>query len=127
MKDEKINRTKWLHVRLTEKEYQQILLGFTKTTTRKLSDYIRKVILGKPIIGSYRNQSMDDFVAGMIKLKTELNSIGNNLNQVVKKLNTFQYSDTITELLKAYEGDRNCLVEHLEKIELFIEKNAATW
>ena len=53
---------------------------------RKLSDYARKILLGKPIVATYRNQSLDDFMTEMFVLRNELNAIGNNFNQVVKRL-----------------------------------------
>jgi hypothetical protein len=53
-----------------------------------LSDYIRRVLLKKPVVVKYRNQSADEFLSEMILLKKELNAIGNNFNQSVKKLHT---------------------------------------
>jgi len=41
-----------------------------------------------PIVTTYRNQSFDDYMAKMIRLRNELNGIGNNFNQAVKKLHT---------------------------------------
>ncbi len=35
-----------------------------------------------------RNKSLDDFMAEMIVLRKQLNAIGNNQNQAVKKLHT---------------------------------------
>ena len=124
---ENTNRTKWLHLRLTEEEHKQLLKQFAATCTRKLSDYGRAVILGKPQIGSYRNRSMDDFVAEMIRLRTELNSIGSNFNQLVKKINTYQDHRTITALLAGYELDRRTMLRHIESIHQFIEKQTASW
>ena len=58
----------------------------TKTTCRKLSDYARKFLLGKPKIATTRDQPLDDLMAEAIKLRNELNALGNNFNQAVKKL-----------------------------------------
>ena len=44
----------------------------------------------RPVVATYRNQSLDDFMAEMMQLRGELNSIGNNVNQAVKKLHTLQ-------------------------------------
>ena len=50
MKNEKKqSRDQWLHLRLTEKEKLHIHKAFLKTTQRKLSDYARKILLGKPM------------------------------------------------------------------------------
>ena len=63
---------------------------FSKTTCRKLSEYARNVLLQKPVIIKFRNQSADDFLDEMILLKNELNAIGNNYNQSVKRLHTLE-------------------------------------
>lgn len=121
------NKTKWLHLRLSPKEHEQLLAAFDKTTTRKLSDYARKILLGKPVIASYRNRSMDDFMTELVRLRMELNSIGNNFNQLVKKLHTAQQTEVIAALLKVYEKDKTKLLDHIAAIQLFIEKNERQW
>ena len=121
------NRTKWLHLRLTEDEQSKLNKLHSASFCPKISDYARSVLLGKPIIAAYRNKSMDDFMAEMIRLRTELNSIGNNFNQVVKRLNTYQRHESISALLVAYELDKRKLLKHIESIQLFIEINAVSW
>lgn len=121
------NRTKWLHLRLSPKEYEQLSAEFKRTTTRRLSVYARNILLGKPMIASHRNKSMDDLMTELIRLRTELNSIGNNFNQLVKKLHSTQQTESITALLKTSEKERMRLLEHIAGIQLFIEKNAQAW
>src|SRR4051812_30507175 len=94
MKQEKTNRSRIIGLRLTNKEYEQIEKKWKATTCRKLSDYIRRIIFEKPIVTATRNQSIDDLLAEAIRLRSELNSIGNNFNQAVKKLHTL---DKISE------------------------------
>jgi hypothetical protein len=74
----------WISFRVKHEEYNQINRLFLSTTCRKLSEYVRKVLLNKPVVIKYRNQSADEFLSAMIPLKNELNSIGNNFNQAVK-------------------------------------------
>jgi hypothetical protein len=127
MKEENDQRTKWLHLRLSEKEQQQILAQFKKTDTRRISDFARKILLGKPMIGTYRNSSMDEFVVELVRLRTELNHIGNNFNQLVKKLHTTQRAESISALLVGYELDKKILLKHIAAIQSFIEKNGDKW
>jgi hypothetical protein len=68
MKETKTARTQLLQVRLTVKESDQIHNTFSKSTCRKLSDYVRKKLLDKPVSVYTRNQSLDDFMAEMILL-----------------------------------------------------------
>jgi len=69
MEEQDTNRSKWLHLRLKPTEYDQIHRQFAKTTCRKMSEYARKVLLHKPITSTYRDQSLDDFMAEMMRLR----------------------------------------------------------
>lgn len=57
-----------------------------KSTCRQLSEYIRNVLLQKPVTIKYRNKSLDEILSAFIKMKKELNAVGNNFNQAVHKL-----------------------------------------
>lgn len=117
MKEEKINRTKLLQVRLTIKEVTQINDAFSKSIYRKLSDYARKKLLDKPVSIYTRNQSLDDFMAEMIKLREELNAIGINYNQVVKRLHTLHHFDEIKSWLAHNESSRQFLFKKIDEIK----------
>jgi hypothetical protein len=92
----KTNRSKWLHVRLTEMEYKKLHAGFHSSTKQKISSYARNILLEKPITIYTRSKSLDNFITEMISLRNELKAIGNNINQAVKKLHI---SDNEGELI----------------------------
>jgi len=127
MKEQNDNRTKWLHIRLTPDEYQKIFKEFSKSTCRKLSEYARKNLLDKPIIINYRNQSLDEFMAEIIRLRTELNGIGNNFNQAVKKLHTLQQISEFKDWLISSELEKKILLNKVEEIKKHIQKMAEKW
>lgn len=79
-----------LNLGLTQEEYQIITNNFNQTMDRRIPDYIRKVLLGKPMIGCYRNRTMDDLMNVLVGLKNELNSIVNTYNQTFKLLSTVE-------------------------------------
>lgn len=83
-------------IRLTSKEYEQLKLRQEQTIDRKLSDFARKMLLGKPIRVFTRNRSLDLFMEEMIQLRKELNFIGNNFNQVVRKINAVQMAGELS-------------------------------
>jgi hypothetical protein len=83
-------RKKMVVVRLNDKEFEKLQNLQNQTTDKYLSDYLRKVLLQKPILVKYRNQSADDFLRDMLELKKQLNAIGNNLNQAVRKLHMLE-------------------------------------
>ena len=127
MMEEQNNRTKWLHLRLTPDEYQKIMKEFNKSTCRKMSDYARKNLLQKPIISTYRNQSLDDFMTEMVRLRGELNAIGINFNQAVKKLHTLHQISDFKHWLISYELEKKILFNKVDEIKKHIQKFAESW
>lgn len=121
------NRTKWLHVRLKPEEYDALHKYFRKTTCRKLSDYARKILLNKPFTTTYRNRSMDALIAEMALLRRELNHIGNNFNQAVKRLHTLNQIAEFRQWLIAYEVEKKILHNKIEEIKKQILKISEKW
>ena len=121
MSEAKANRTELLQVRLTPKEMNTIQNKFSRSSCRKMSDYTRKVLLDKPITVNQRNQSLDDCMSEMIELRNELNTIGNNFNQAVKRIHTLQKTEEFKSWFLLYETTRKIL---LEKIEIIKQKIA---
>ena len=85
------------------------------------------MLLGKPLIATYRNQSLDDFMSEMIRLRSELNSIGNNFNQAVKKLHTLQHIPEFRNWILTYELEKQTLQNKVEEIKNRINKIADQW
>lgn len=127
MKEQNDNRTKWLHLRLKPDEYQNIVRKFSKSTCRKLSEYARKNLLEKPITTNYRNQSLDEFMTEIIRLRTELNAIGNNFNQAVKKLHTLQQIPEFKDWIISYDLQNKILSNKIEEIKKHIQKISEKW
>jgi len=127
MTEEKINRSKLLQVRLTPKELEKLDATFSKSTCRKLSDYVRKKLLDKPIAIYQRNQSLDDFMTELMALRNELNAIGNNYNQVVKRLHSLQHFEEIKSWLLLNESTKQIMLNKVEEIKLKISKINDQW
>ncbi|MFT3948205.1 MAG: plasmid mobilization relaxosome protein MobC [Agriterribacter sp.] len=127
MTDEKANRSKLLQVRLTPRELEKISNKFSHSTCCKLSDYVRKKLLDRPIAVYTRNQSLDDFMSEMIALRNELNAIGNNYNQVVKRLHSLQHFEEIKTWLLLNESTKQILLKKVEEIKLKINQINELW
>ena len=127
MSAEKTNRDKYLKVRLTIIELKNLQNKASNSSCKKLSEYVRKMIFGKPVQVHYRNKSLDDFMTEMIALKTELNAIGNNYNQVVKRLHTLQHLEDIKTWLLLNESTRQILLNKIAEIKLKINQINDKW
>ncbi len=127
MEKENSNRTRIIGLRLTHEEYAKIEKRWKASTCRKLSDYVRHNLFEKPVVSSYRNQSTDDFMAEMAQLRTELNHIGNNFNQAVKRLHTLSQIAEFKSWLIAYEVEKKTLFNKVDEVKKHIQKIAETW
>lgn len=93
----------WISFRVKPEQYEKIHNLFSKSTYRKLSEYARNVLLQKPVVFRTRNESADQFLIEMLLLKKELNAIGNNYNQAIKKLHTLNHIEEVKEWITKHE------------------------
>lgn len=75
------------------------------------------MLLNRPITVNQRNQSLDDFMHEMIALRNELNAIGNNLNQTVKRLHSLKDFDEIKIWLFLNETAREIIMKKVTEIK----------
>ncbi len=120
-------RTRIIGLRLTTKEYEQIEKKCKNSNAGKLSEYVRRILFDKPITVYQRNRSLDDFMSEMMQLRSELNSIGNNFNQAVKKLHTLQQIPEFRNWIITYELEKKILLNKVDEIKNRINKIADEW
>ncbi|WP_409415780.1 plasmid mobilization protein [Flavobacterium sp. PS2] len=127
MERENSNRTRKITLRLTAEEYVKIEQKWKASTCRKLSDYLRKHLFDKSITTTYRNQSLDDFIEETTVLRKELNAIGINLNQTVKKLHTLQQIPEFKVWIISFEIDKKIINDKIDLIERHTSKITEKW
>jgi hypothetical protein len=127
MERENSNRTRIVGLRFTPEEYAKIERKWKASTCRKLSDYIRKHLFNKPINATFRNQSLDDMTLEMMLLYKQLNAIGNNFNQAVKKLHTLDQIPEFKVWIISSEQDKKILLNKVEEIKICIQKISEKW
>ena len=125
MPKEKLARK--ITIRLTESEYNRLEKDCAKTTCPRPSSYARRLLTNKPVVIRYRNESMDGFMEEIILLKQELNSIGNNFNQAVKKLHTLQLIPEFRAWLSQYTAGLKMLEEKTAHIQNRIDEMSDKW
>jgi hypothetical protein len=124
---ENSNRTRIIGLRLTPAEYAKVERKWKASTCRKLSDYVRHNLFEKPVTSYCRNQSLDEFMAEMVLLRNELNHIGNNFNQAVKRLHTLNQITEFRSWLIAYEVEKKTLFNKVDEIKKHVQKIAESW
>ena len=88
---------------------------------------MREVLLGRPIVIKHRNASLDDSMEELIAIKQELNAIGNNLNQVVKKLHMLKQIPEFRQWIAGFELVREQLDRRTNHIEDRVSKMSEKW
>ena len=94
MKEEKTRR---LEFRLTENDYQIIEKNYQKSIYPTKSEFMRETLI---------NSEIKNFDYKFINLYIfQIKKIGNNINQLVKKLNTYNFinRDEINFIIKSME------------------------
>jgi len=114
MKGKHSNRTRIIGLRLTPVEYEEIHRKWKASTCRKLSEYARRALFERPIVTTYRNATQDDLMTQLSRLRVELNAIGNNLNQAVKRLNALNQ-------IAEFAGWANAYKEHTDALEMMLK------
>lgn len=127
MKDQKNNRTRLVGVRFSVAEYDQLKSKFQSTTSRQLSDYIRRILLNKKVTVFTRNKSLDEFMAEMILLRKEMNAVGNNFNQSIKKLNALQHFPEVQLWFSVYDSSRKIIMRNVDEIKSKINQFSDSW
>ncbi|HEY4062017.1 MAG TPA: hypothetical protein VGM30_08960 [Puia sp.] len=122
MKKGKGNRIKWVHLRVSQEEYDLLQDWFKATTCRKVSELVRNTLFHRPIRVFYRNKSADEFLTVAIGIKNELNHIENNWNQLVKARYVFQNNEELSVILFGLEMDRNIMLFKADEIKAKLQE-----
>ncbi len=127
MEKENLNRNRIAAARFTAAEFAVIERRFKATTCRQMSEYLRKCILHKPLTVKYRNESLDEMMLEIIRLRKELNALANNFNQAVKKLHTLRQIPEFRDWILHSEIQRRELLDRVQEIQKVMEKTAGKW
>ena len=123
----KTKRIKFLTIRMNEEESQAFEALQQQSTCQTASEYVRKAVLGKPLVLHYRNQSLDDFEKTMLQLKVELKTISGNFEQAIRQLRTLRQVPDIQHWILLNEADKTHLFKKIDTISTTIEKAYELW
>ncbi|HWB93498.1 MAG TPA: hypothetical protein VG605_16675 [Puia sp.] len=66
------NTTRFLSIRLSPDEYQEVYQHLQQSTCRSLTEYVKKVLTNKPVTVKVRDQSKEDILQQLILVKSRL-------------------------------------------------------
>ncbi len=127
METKPFNRNRRINFRLTEAEHRRLTEAWQKSSDRKLSDYGRKLLLGKPVTVFIRDRSLDLFIAEMARLRKELLALGNNFNQVVRRINGLRELPRFEVWLRDSRQQQALILQLTRDIQQHIIQNTSLW
>jgi hypothetical protein len=127
MKKERKIRVKKLNVRLNEDEKEKLISFYKRTIANGLSEYAREVLLRQPVIIFYRNQIADDFLEELIRLRNDLNALGNNFNQAVHRLHTLDHIPEIKAWAILNETGKRLFLKKVNEITEKMSQIYSLW
>lgn len=113
--------------KLTDEEFDLVETGWKKSNIIHLSEYLRRVLLEKPITFYTRNQSLDELMGELILLRRELNTIRTNLDEAILRLRASAHLTEGQYRLDQLERVQSQLVSHLADIKMKINSISLLW
>lgn len=119
-------RDKWLHIRLTDQELLTIKANFQKSVYENLSEFARRMLLQKPIVGRYRDTGIQELLKELVSLKRDLHGLATNYNQLAKKMNTASDLEINTHRNQVI-GMEVIIADSLNSVRRFIDQTTVKW
>jgi hypothetical protein len=82
---------RFLSVRLTSEELEEVYEQSKNSTCRSLTEYVKKVLTKKPVTVKVRNQSQDELLLTMVGIK-------NRLDQLAEQAQEMNADDLLREI-----------------------------
>lgn len=110
-------KNKWVQVRMTQAQYESFYALYKQSTCRSISEYFRRVTLRKTVTLKYRHESADEILSALLKMKNELNGVGNYLNNAVHELHVLDQIPGFRNWIKLYENLPQTIQNKLDQIK----------
>ncbi len=120
-------RSRRIIVRITPEEFAGLQEKFRTSTHRVFSGYIRDLIHQRPVTTRYRNQSLDEFIPVALTLKNELQTIGRNFNQAVRRINNLPQAGDLKDSLEYFAAEQFAVQQKTEEIKNCLIKIYDLW
>lgn len=117
MEKRRERRAQLIKLRVSESEVRTIQQHLNKSTSRSLSEYLRKLALNQPLTIKIRNTSADDFLKEVLLLRAALQQTSDTYTKAVAHLQVLQKVPELRGWLLLHESTRAALLEQVRNIE----------
>jgi hypothetical protein len=123
-KENKRNRR--LYVLLTDQEMTIIKSYFQQTILPNLSEYVREILLKKPVVGRYRDTGTEELLKELTVMRRDFHDLIITYNQQTKKLNTASESEINSSQEQVHQLEQ-IIQESARKLSRFLDQTAEKW
>ena len=115
-------RSRRISLQLSLEEFDKLQGKLLCSRHSNLSEYLRDLISNGTLGIACRNKSIDEFLGVTIGLKNELNAIGQNLNQAVRRLHETHHLSSWKDDIEYYQANQFAVVQKTEEIRQILIK-----
>ncbi len=120
-------RSRNFTIRLTPEEYADLQQKFHTSTHRVFSGYLRDLLHQRPVTIRHRNQSLDEFIPVALALKNELQAIGRNFNQAIRRFGNQPQKEDLKQSLEYFAAEEFAVQQKIEEIKNCLVKIYEVW
>lgn len=77
-----------IKLRVNQQHYDRLCQLLSRSHYRNMSELLRDIVCHRQVVTYTRDESLDVAMQELARIRKELNTIGNNLNQVAKQINS---------------------------------------
>jgi hypothetical protein len=110
-------------IRVKESKYEELTRLMAKTSHSHMSHLVRDILHNRPVKIFTRDQTLDNTMEELARLRTEIRAIGVNINQITRYFNTYPeprrkafYAKMAFEQYQAIEPKIDRLLEIISKL-----------
>lgn len=78
-----------LYLRVNDKKYRELWTLLKKSEHQDMSSLLRDIISNRPVKVFTRDETLDNVMGELARLRTEIRAIGININQITRHFNTW--------------------------------------
>jgi len=90
----KTSPKRFVSVRLTETEFKEVHRRIECSTCNSLTEYVKKLLTGKPVTVKVRNESQDQLLQEIICVKNQLNQLA----EIAERTNNHSLLSEVAEI-----------------------------
>jgi len=116
-----------LYTRVNDRKFEELNRLLAKNPSLDMSSLIREILHNRPIKVFTRDQTLDNIMEELAKLRTEIRAIGVNINQITRLFNTYPEPQRKHLYAKMAFKEYQAIDNQVDQLLAIISKLAKKW